>query len=200
MLIRRPIHEVSGILIVAECSAGVTLVVRASEQNDPPDGDNTLYTKHVILWQGHLADYTTLGIWWVFKTESEVNCGLIAWTVTKSRQDDRQQYTFEGRHPMKKIVKVKHRIKKKATSWLTVIVHLGIGLCCATIWECAVGDKNKRSTNGHIMNAMVHPCLHLVRIGTEWGIFRRQVVCANAGYLLSNPSTGGVRRRGLLLQ
>ena len=90
-----------------------------------------------------------------------------------------------------KILK-KHWIKK-ATSWLTMIVHLGIDLCCATIWEYAVGDKDKRSTIGHIMYAMIHPSLYLIQIATEWGIFRRQMVCANAGYLLSHPSTG-VRR------
>ena len=56
-----------------------------------------------------------------------------------------------------------------------------------TIWEYAVGDKDKRSTNGHIMYAMIHPSLYLVQIATEWGIFRRQMVCATAGYLLSNP-------------
>ena len=71
-----------------------------------------------------------------------------------------------------------------------MIVHLGIGICCATIWEYAVGDKNKRSTNGRIVYAMVHPCLYLIQIVTEWGIFPRQMVCANAGYSLSNPSTG----------
>ena len=81
----------------------------------------------------------------------------------------------------------------KATSWLTMIVHLGIDLCCATIWEYAVGDKDKRSTNGRIMYAMIHPSPHLIQIVMEWGIFRRQMMCANAGYLLSNPSTG-VRR------
>ena len=56
-----------------------------------------------------------------------------------------------------------------------MIVHLGIGFCCKTIWECAVGDKNKRSTNGHIMYAMTHPSLCLIQIVTEWGIFRRQL-------------------------
>ena len=35
--------------------------------------------------------------------------------------------------------------------------------------------------------------VYLIQIGTKWGIFRSQTVCANAGYLLSNPSTG-VRR------
>ena len=43
------------------------------------------------------------------------------------------------------------------------------------------------------MYAMIHPSLYLIQIVSEWGIFRRQMVCANAGYLLSNPSTG-VRR------
>ena len=70
-----------------------------------------------------------------------------------------------------------------------MIVDLGIDLCCATIWEYAVGDKDKRSTNGHIMYAMIHPSLYLIQVVTEWGIFRRQMVCANAGCLLSNPST-----------
>ena len=74
-----------------------------------------------------------------------------------------------------------------------MIVHLGINLCCATIWEYAVGDKDKRSTNGRIMYAMIHPSLYLIQTATEWSISRRQMVCANAGYLLSNPSTG-VRR------
>ena len=37
------------------------------------------------------------------------------------------------------------------------------------------------------MYAMIHPSLYLVQIATEWGIFRRQMVCATAGYLLSNP-------------
>ena len=40
------------------------------------------------------------------------------------------------------------------------------------------------------MYAMMHPSLYLIQIATEWGIFQRQMVCANAGYLLSNPSTG----------
>ena len=179
MLIRRTLHEC--ILIVwaswlkAQQAWHESYALPGSKQNDLPDGDNTLYTKHIILWQGHLADYTTLDIWWVFETESEVNCGI----MTKSRQDNRQQYTFEGRIQWKNTEK----LDNKATSWLKVIVHLGIGLCCATIWECAVGDKNKRSTNGHIVYAMIHPCLYLIQIVTKWGIFRRQMVCANAGYL-----------------
>ena len=86
----------------------------------------------------------------------------------------------------------KHWIKRRQ-SWLTMIVHLGIDLCCATIWEYAVGDKDKRSANGHRMYAMIHPSLYLIQIVTEWGIFWKQMVFANAGYLLSNPSTG-VRR------
>ena len=98
MLIRRTLHEM-GVYThrvdMAEGSAGVTWVVCACKRNDLPDGDDTLYTEHVILWQGRLADYTTLGHWWVFETESEVNCGMIAWAVTKSRQDDRQQYTLK---------------------------------------------------------------------------------------------------------
>ena len=111
-------------------------------------------------------------IWWVFETGSEINCGIKTWSVSKPRQDDRQQYTFEGRIQWKNTEKT---WDKKATSWLTMIVHY------------------KRSTNGHIMYAMIHPSLYLIQIITEWGIFRRQMVCANAGYLLSNPSTG-VRR------
>jgi len=80
-------------------------------------------------------------------------------------------------------------LEKKATSRLTMIVHLGIDLCC----EYAVGDKDKRSTIGHIMYAMIHPSLYLIQVLTEWRIFRTQMVCANAGYLVSTPSTG-VRR------
>ena len=85
---------------------------------------------------------------------------------------------------------LKKTLDKKAKSWLTMIVHLIIDLCCATIREYAVGDKGKRSTNGHIMYAMIHPGQYLIQIVTEWGIFPRQMVCANAGYSLSNPSTG----------
>ena len=48
-----------------------------------------------------------------------------------------------------------------------MIVHLGIDLCCATIWEYAVGDKDTHSTNGHIMYAMIHPSLYLIQIVTE---------------------------------
>ena len=48
----------------------------------------------------------------MFETESDVICGTTAWAVTKSRQDDRQQYTFEGRIERKKILKKKHWIKK----------------------------------------------------------------------------------------
>ena len=98
--------------------------------------------------------------------------------MTTSRQDDRQQYTFQGRIQWKKILQKKKHWTKKATSWLTTIVHLGIGLCCATIWECAVGDRNKRSTNGHIMYAMIHPCLYLIQIVTEWGIYFEDKRCA----------------------
>ena len=76
---------------MAAGSAGVTWLVCGCKQNGLPDGDNTSYTKHVILWQGRLSDYTTLGIWWVFETESGVNCGIKSWAVTKSRQDGRQQ-------------------------------------------------------------------------------------------------------------
>ena len=47
------------------------------------------------------------------------------------------------------------------------------------------------------MYAMIHLSLYLIQIVTEWGIIRRQMVCANAGYLLSNPSTG-VRRANYL--
>ena len=108
-------------------------------------------------------------IWWVFETGSEVHCGKITWVVPKSRHDDRQQYTW-GSHPTEKSEK---RQYKKATSWLTMIVHLGIDLCCATIWEYAVGDKDKRSTNGHVMYAITHPSLYLIQIVTEWGIFSK---------------------------
>ena len=60
-------------------------------------------------------------------------------------------------------------------------------LLCNDLGVCS-GRQNKRSANGHIMYAMIHPCL-----------YRRQTACANAGYSLSNPSTG-VRRCRLLLQ
>ena len=42
-----------------------------------------------------------------------------------------------------------------------MVVHLGIDLCYA------VGDKDKRSTIGHIMYAMIHPILNLIQIATE---------------------------------
>ena len=117
MLIRRTLHEMSGILIVWTTCLKAQLAWHESceliNKNDLPDGDNTLYTKHGILWQGHLTDYSPLAIWWVFETESEFKCGIIAWAVTKSRQDDRQQHTFEGRIQRKKILKKKHWIKKR---------------------------------------------------------------------------------------
>ena len=50
---------------------------------------------------------------------------------------------------------------------MTMIVHLGNDLCCATTWEYAVGDEDKRSTNGHIMYAIIHPSLYLIQIVTE---------------------------------
>ena len=59
-----------------------------------------------------------------------------------------------------------------------MIAHLGNGLCCATIWEYAVGDKNKRSTKWHIMYAMIHPCQYLIQIVTEWGIYFENKLCA----------------------
>ena len=98
-----------------------------------------LYTEHVILWQGHLANYTTLGIflgvrdrirsqvwynsvggdqieiWWVFETGSEINYSIIAWAVPKSRQDDRQQYTFEGRTQWKNTEKTLDKKGDKLT-------------------------------------------------------------------------------------
>ena len=135
---------------MAEGSAGVTWVVRASKQNDLPDGDNTLYTKHVILWQGHMADYTTLGIWWVCETESEVACGRIAWAVTKSRQDDRQQYTFQGCIQWKKNTEEKHWINKgdKLTDngrafghWPLLCNDLGV-LWWTTYWATGVKDRS----------------------------------------------------------
>ena len=43
-----------------------------------------------------------------------------------------------------------------------MIVHFDVGLCCARIWEFAMGDQNKRSANGHIMYAMIRPCLYLI--------------------------------------
>ena len=181
MLIRRTLHEtvvyIHRVDNMAEGSAGVTWVLCASTPNDLSDGDRILYTKHVLLWQGHLADYTALGSWWVFETKSEINCGTsISLGGDQIRARWRQQYAFESRIQWKKIPKKKHWIKE-ATSWLAVIVHLGVGLCCATIWECAVGDKkNKRPTNGHIVYAMIHPWLYLNQIITEWGIFRRHGV------------------------
>ena len=33
----------------------------------------------------------------MLETGSEINCGKTTWAVPKSRQDDRQQHTFEGR-------------------------------------------------------------------------------------------------------
>ena len=132
------------------------------------------------LWYNNVGG-EQIEIWWVFETGSEINCGIITWVVPKSRQDDRQQYTFEGRIQWKNIEKI---LDKKATSWRTMIVHLGIDLCCATIWEYAMGDKDKYSTNGHIIYAMIHPSVYLIQIVTKWGIFRSQMLCANAGYLL----------------
>ena len=86
--------------------------------------------------------------------------------------------------------------KKRQVDWQWLCIW-AFDLCCATIWGYAVGDKDKRSTNARIMYAMILPSLYLIQIATEWGIFRRQMVCANAGYLLSNPSTG-VRRANYL--
>ena len=48
------------------------------------------------LWYDSLG-CDSIEILWVFEPESEVNYGIRPWAVTKSRQDDRQQDTFEGR-------------------------------------------------------------------------------------------------------
>ena len=74
-----------------------------------------------------------------------------------------------------------------------MIVHLGIDLCCATIWEYAVGDKDKRSTNGHIMYAVIHPSLYLIQIVTERGTFEDKWCARTLNIYYQNPSTG-VRR------
>ena len=141
------------------------------------------------LWYNSVGG-DQIEIWWVCETGSENNCGIITRGVPKSRQDDRQQYTFEGRIQWKN---TEQTLDKKGDKLTDNDRALGIDLCCAMIWEYAVGEKDKRSTNGHIMYAMIRPSLYLIQIVTEWGIFRRQMVCAKALYLLSNPSTG-VRR------
>ena len=108
----------------------------------------------------------------------------------RMRQDDCRQYTFWGSHPTKNYWKTLD--KKRRVDWQWSCIW-ALTSAVQTIWEYAVGDKDKRSTNGRIMYALIHPSLYLIQIVTEWGIFRRQMVSANAGYLLSNPSTG-VRR------
>ena len=39
-------------------------------------------------------------------------------------------------------------------------------LLCNDLGVCS-GRQNKRSANGHIMYAMIHPCLYLIQIVTE---------------------------------
>ena len=48
------------------------------------------------LWYNSVSG-DQIETWWVFETGSEINCDIITWVVPTSRQDDRQQYTFEGR-------------------------------------------------------------------------------------------------------
>ena len=74
-----------------------------------------------------------------------------------------------------------------------MIVHLGIDPCCAN--DQGVCSGRQRQTFNKWTHNVCHDSSESVfnTIATEWGIFRRQMVCANAGYLLSNPSTG-VRR------
>ena len=57
------------------------------------------------LWYSVCDDQ--IEIWWVVETGSEVNYGIIAWALTKTRSDGRQQYTFESRIQWKKILKKK---------------------------------------------------------------------------------------------
>ena len=75
-----------------------------------------------------------------------------------------------------KILK-KHRIKK-ATSSLTMIpLASAVQQSGSMQWETKQAfDKRTQ------MNAMIHPCLYLIQIVTEWGIIPRQMVCARAGY------------------
>ena len=136
------------------------------------------------LWYNSIGG-DQIEIWWVFQTGSEVNCGIIAWAVTKSKYDgcsrpDQKSIVVKqpGRRPNRdkmtannihlrvacneKMLK-KHWMKK-ATRWLKMIVHLCIDLRCATFWEYAMGDKDKYSTNGHIIYAMVHPSV----FNTDW--------------------------------
>ena len=201
MLIRRTLHEMSvythRVDNMAEGSPGVTWVVCACKLNDLPGGDHTLYTEHVILLQGHLADSTNLGIWWLFETESEADCGIIPWAVTKSRQDDRQQYTFEGRIQWKNIEKTLDKIGDKLTDNDRAFGQ----------WPLLCNDLGVRSRRQkQTFDKMTHNVCHDSSVSvfdTDCNgmrhIFRKQIVCANAGYLWSNPSTG-VRRCRLHLQ
>ena len=147
------------------------------------------------LWYNSVGG-DQIEIWWVVETGSEVNCGIITRVVPKSRQDDRQQYTFEGRIQWKNTEKTLDKKGDKLTDNDRAFGHWP--LLCNDLGVCS-GRQNKRSTIGHVMYAMIHPCLYLIQSVTEWGKFRRQKVCANPGFLLSNPSTG-VRLCRLRLQ
>ena len=96
------------------------------------------------LWYNSVGG-DQIEIWWVVETGSEVNYGIIAWALTKTRSDGRQQYTFESRIQWKK--NTEKKIGQKATSWLTMIVHLGIDLCCANDLGVCSGRQRQTFNN-----------------------------------------------------
>jgi len=141
------------------------------------------------LWYNSVCD-DQIEIWWVVETGSEVNYGIIAWALTKTRSDGRQQYTFEGRIQWKKYWKKNWIKSDKLTDNDRAFRHWPL-LCKRSgsmQWE-----TRQTFNNWHIMYAMIHPSLYINTDCNGMRHFSKTMVCANAGYLLSHPSTG-VRR------
>ena len=135
-------------------SPGVKCVVCASKQNDLPDGDNTWYTKHVLLWQGHLVDYTTL--WHLTGVRDRIRSQLWYNSLGSDRIKTRRPPTVYiwGSHPMKMYWrKNKHLVlDNKATSWRTLIVHMGIvPRMCDDVVVCSGRQKQTFDKRTHIV-------------------------------------------------
>ena len=84
------------------------------------------------LWYSSVGG-DQIEIWWVCETGSEINYGNITWVVPKSRQDNRQQYTFEGRIQWKNSDKTLDKEGDKLADndrafghWPLLCNHLGV--------------------------------------------------------------------------
>ena len=128
-------------------------VLLNSKQNDLPDRQYIIHPTYDSCYEDIwlISDYTMIPLasdGCLRPNQKSIVVRTIAWAVTESRK--RQQDTFEGRFQWKNTDK-KYRIKRRQVGWQWSCTWALASDVRRYGSECAVGDKNKRSTNGHII-------------------------------------------------